>query len=152
MLKGWAESESEYQRYLQLSDFDSKLAGKLNYYILGSLVGFGKKKRAAQTDVWREMRSEANFGLCECVEHEKRYDDAISYCQQALVYDPGDPFAHYLLGRTFAEKYNQNASAGLLAAARTHFDKVIALNPDTNEAANSRKYIQNIDGVLAKLQ
>jgi tetratricopeptide (TPR) repeat protein len=151
MLKNWTESESEYQRYLKLSDFDSKLGGKLNYYVLGSLVGFGKKKRAAQTDVWREMRSEANFGLCECVEHQKRYDEAISYCQQALVYDPGDPFAHYLLGRTFAEKYNQTASAGLLAAARSHFDRVIALNPDTNEAANSRKYIQNIDGVLAKL-
>lgn len=151
MLKTWPESETEYQRYLQLSNFDSKLAGKLNYYVLGSLIGFGTKKRAAQTDVWREMRSEANFGLCECVEHQKRYDDAISYCQQALAYDSGDPFAHYLLGRTFAEKYNQTANAGLLAAARTHFNEVITLNPDTNEAANSRKYIQNIDGVLAKI-
>lgn len=152
MLKNWTESESEYQRYLQLSDFDSKLAGKLNYYVLGSLIGFGTKKRAAQTDVWREMRSEANFGLCECAEHEKRYDEAISYCQQALAYDSTDPFAHYLLGRTFAEKYNQSANAGLLAAARTHFDQVIALNPDTDEAAKSRKYIQNIDEVLAKLK
>ena len=152
MLKNWTQSESEYHRYLQLSDFDSKLAGKLNYYVLGSLIGFGTKKRAAQTDVWREMRSEANFGLCDCIEHQKRYDDAISYCQQALVYDPGDPFAHYLLGRTFAEKYNQAGGVGLLAAARTHFGQVIALNPDTNEAANSRKYIQNIDGVLAKSQ
>jgi len=26
MLKSWQESESEYQRYLQLSDLDSKLA------------------------------------------------------------------------------------------------------------------------------
>ena len=152
MLKSWTESESEYQRYLRLSDFDSKLAGKLNYYVLGSLAGFGKKKRAAQTDVWREMRSEANFGLCECAGHEKRYDDAIGYCQQALAYDAGDPFAHYLLGRTFAEKYNQAGGVGLLAAARTHFDRVIALNPDTSEAANSRKYVQNIDGVLAKLK
>jgi len=30
-----------------LSDFNSKLAGKLNYYALGYLIGFGKKKRAA---------------------------------------------------------------------------------------------------------
>jgi tetratricopeptide (TPR) repeat protein len=152
MTKNWTDSENQYQRYLQLSDFDSKLAGKLNYYVLGSLIGFGKKKRAAQTDVWREMRSEANFGLCDCVEHQKRFDEAISYCQEALAYDSSDPFAHYLLARTFAEKYNQAGGAGLLAAARTHFDQVIALNPDTNEAANARKYIQNIDGVLAKSQ
>ena len=135
-----------------MSDFDSKLAGKLNYYVLGSLIGFGKKKRAAQTDIWRDMRSEANFGLCDAISHQKRLDDAISHCQQALVYDPADPFSHYLLARTFMEKYNQAPDAGLLAAARTHFDKVIALNPDTNEAANARKYIKNIDGVLAQMR
>jgi tetratricopeptide (TPR) repeat protein len=150
MLKNWKEAETEYQQYLTLSDFDSKLAGKLNYILLGFTVGMGKKKRAAQTDIWREMRSEANFGLCDSISHQKRFDEAISYCQQALVYDPSDLFAHYLLGRTYAEKYNQSASLGLLAAAKTHFDQVITLNPDTNEAANSRKYIQNIDTVLAK--
>jgi tetratricopeptide (TPR) repeat protein len=152
ILKNWKESESEYNRYLELSDFDSKLAGKLNYYILGSLIGFGKKKRAAQTDVWREMRSEANFGLCDSISHQKRLDEAISHCQQALAYDPTDPFAHYLLGRTFSEKFNQAHEIGLLAAARTHFDQVVALNPDTNEAANSRKYIKNIDDVLAQVR
>ena len=154
MLKNWKEAETEYTEYLALSDFDSKLAGKLNYYVLGSLIGFGKKKRAAQTDVWREMRSEANFGLCEAISRQKRYDDAIAHCQQALVYDPSDPFAHYRLALTFSEKYNQvggqAGGLGLLAAARTHFDQVITLNPDTNEAAKARKYIQNIDMVLAQ--
>ena len=149
-LKNWSDAEAEYRRYLTLSDFDSKLAGKLNYYVLGSLIGMGRKKRAAQTDIWRDMRSQANFGLCDSISHQKRFDEAISYCQQALVFDPTDPVAHYLLARTFAEKYNQTATLGLLAAARTHFDQVITLNPDTTEAANSRKYLQNIDMVLAK--
>ena len=36
----------EYAEYLRLSDFDSKLAGRLNYYVVGFLVGLGKKKRA----------------------------------------------------------------------------------------------------------
>lgn len=150
MSKNWKDAEAEYLRYLQLSDFDSKLAGKLNYYVLGSLIGFGKKKRAAQTDIWREMRSEANFGLCDAISQEKRYDEAIVYCQEALVYDPSDPFAHYRLALTFSEKYNQSGGLGLLAAARTHFDQVVSLNPDTNEAAKARKYIQNIDTVLAQ--
>jgi tetratricopeptide (TPR) repeat protein len=150
MSKNWKDAESEYTRYLTLSDFDSKLAGKLNYYVLGSLIGFGKKKRAAQTDIWRDMRSEANFGLCDAISQEKRYDEAIAYCQQALVYDPSDPFAHYRLALTFSEKYNQAGGLGLLAAARTHFDEVITLNPDTNEAVKARKYVQNIDTLLAQ--
>ena len=68
------------------------------------------------------------------------------------MYDPSDPFAHYLLALTFSLKYNQAGGVELLAAARTHFDQVVALNPDTDDAAKSRKYIQNIDGVLAKLR
>jgi tetratricopeptide (TPR) repeat protein len=150
MKQNWKDAETEYIRYLALSDFDSKLAGKLNYYVLGSLIGFGKKKRAAQTDIWRELRSEANFGLCEALGKQKRYDEAISRCQEALVFDPSDPFAHYLLALTFSLKYNQGGGIELLAAARTHFDQVVRLNPDTDDAAKSRKYLQNIDDVLAK--
>jgi tetratricopeptide (TPR) repeat protein len=96
------------------------------------------------------MRSEANFGLCDAISKEKRLDEAIAYCQKALVYDPSDLFSHYLLARTYSEKYNQVGSLGLLAAARMHFNQVVTLNPDTNEAANSKKYILQIDSVLAK--
>ena len=46
----FAEASPEYEQYLQLSDFNSKLAGQLNYYVLGSLIGLGKKKRAAEQD------------------------------------------------------------------------------------------------------
>ena len=51
------EAEQQFNEYLRLSDFDSKLAGKINYYVLGYLVGMGRKKRAAQTDIWRELRA-----------------------------------------------------------------------------------------------
>ena len=49
-----------------LSDFDSKLAGKLNYYVLGSLFGAGHMGHASQHDIWRDMRSLAYFGVCDC--------------------------------------------------------------------------------------
>ena len=39
MTAKYADSVVEYQKYLQLSDFDSKLAGKMNYYVLGYLAG-----------------------------------------------------------------------------------------------------------------
>ena len=38
-----AESEPEYIAYLKLSNLNSKLAGQLNYYVLGSLIGFGRR-------------------------------------------------------------------------------------------------------------
>lgn len=148
----WEESVNEYQRYLQLSDFDSGLAGKLNYYLVGSLIGMGRKKRAAQTDIWREMRSEANFGICDSMAHEKRLDESVRYCQQALVYDPGDPFSHYRLGLTFAERFNGGGGLPLLAAARGHFERVMELSPDTVEGEKAKKYIENIDGVLASVK
>ncbi len=142
----------EYRDYLRLSDFDSKLAGKLNYYVLGYLIGMGKKKRAAQHDIWMDLRNEANFGLCDCERLAKSFDEAIKFCQTALAYDAQDPFSHYALGVVFLEKYNAAGNAGLLAAAQPHFQAVIDFNQDSEEAAKSRKYLQNIGAVLQKLQ
>jgi tetratricopeptide (TPR) repeat protein/uncharacterized caspase-like protein len=149
LTQAWKDAEPEYRQYLQLSNFDSGVAGKVNYYVAGYLFGLGKKRRAAQADIWKEMHSEANFGLCECEAHQKRYDEAIGDCQKAIAFDPTDPFAHYRLALTFSEKYNASGGLGLLAAARKHFDTVLELNPDTPEAGKARKYIQNIDTVLA---
>lgn len=147
-----ADAQPEYNAYLRLSDFDSKLAGKMNYYVLGYLIGMGKKKRASQHDIWMDLRNQANFGLCDCERIAKQFDKAIDYCQSALIYDSQDPFAHYVLGTSFAEKYNTSGSVGLLAAARKHFDAVIAYNADTSEAQKAKQYIANIDRVISKIQ
>lgn len=145
------ESAAEYREYLRLSDFDSKLAGKLNYYVLGYLAGMGKKKRAAQADIWKELQFMANFGLCDCERMSKRFDSAAGYCQRALALDPSDLYAHYALGVIFAEKFNRSSTVGYLSAARPHFEKVIQINPDTVEAERSRKYLDNIQQVVSML-
>ena len=64
----------EYDSYLRLSNFDSKLAGQLNYYVLGFLVGMGRKKRAAQQDIWKDLRSLAYYGMCDSEGKLKHYD------------------------------------------------------------------------------
>ncbi|MDQ6708725.1 MAG: tetratricopeptide repeat protein [Acidobacteriota bacterium] len=143
-----ADAESEYRSYLKFSDFDSKLAGQLNYYALGYLIGFGKKTRAAQHDIWRELRSQGYFGLCDCERMSKSFDGAIAFCQQALTYDAGDAFSHYDLALSYIGKYDSGSSLGLLAAARTHFDRVIEIIPGTDEADRARKYLSQIDAVL----
>jgi tetratricopeptide (TPR) repeat protein len=143
------ESTDEYAAYLRLSDFDSKLAGKLNYYALGFLAGMGKKKRAAQTDTWRDLRSLAWFGLCDAERKLNHFDVAISYCQKSLAYDPGDAYAHYALGLCYARIAEQTGSLETLSAARKHFRAMLDINADLSESKYARQNVAAIDQALA---
>lgn len=144
----WAEAKTEYLEYLRLSDFDSKLAGKIHYYAVGYLIGMGKKKRAAQTDTWRDMRNLAYFGLCDSERSQGRLDPAIAYCTRALTYDASDPYSHYALGLCFAKKGNESGSREMFAAARKHFQAMLDINADMAEADYARKNLKSIDDAL----
>ncbi|MEQ1947150.1 MAG: caspase family protein [Bryobacteraceae bacterium] len=146
----YPDSSAEYAEYLRLSDFDSKLAGKMNYYVLGFLAGIGKKKRAAQTDTWRDLRSLAYFGLCDSERKQNRFDLAVGYCQKSLAYDAGDPFTHYALALCYARTAASNGSLETLAAARKHFQAMVDINGDLEEAKFARQNMQNIDALLTK--
>jgi tetratricopeptide (TPR) repeat protein len=150
MNRQFADCRSEYHEYLGLSDFDTKLAGKLNYYIAGYLFGMGKKKRASQQDIWRDLRSQAYFGLCDSERKLKRYDEAIGYCRAALSYAPDDALTHYALGLAYAQKANAANSSELAAAAGEHFRRMIALNPNLAESGNARQILSSIESELAK--
>jgi tetratricopeptide (TPR) repeat protein len=140
----------EYETYLQLSDFDSKFAGQLNYYVLGSLIGLGRKKRAATTDIWKDLRSLAYFGICDSDRNLGNYDEAIAYCQKSLTYDSQDPYAHYALGLSYMRKAIAANSIAELDPALRHFQQVVAINPDMDEARYARKNIASIEAVLEK--
>ena len=142
------EARVEYERYLKLSDFESKLGGKLNYYALGYLTGFGRKKRAAQRDIWSDLRSLAWFGICDCERQAKRYDLAIQACQTSLTYDAKDPYAHYALGLSFMhDAVNTGNVAGLDPALR-HLQRTVELNPDLAESSIAKKNIAAIQNYL----
>lgn len=152
LLKQPADAEREYNQYLALSNFDTGKAGQLNYYLAGYLLGMGKRSRATQGDIWKELQGEANFGLCNTERQMKQYDIAISHCQKALTYLPNDVGVNYRLGEIYSEKFNQQNSLGYLAAAKEHFNAAILANPDTTEADRAKKYVKNIDSVLAQVQ
>jgi tetratricopeptide (TPR) repeat protein len=143
-------SVPEYDSYLRLSNFDSKLAGQLNYYVLGFLVGMGRKKRAAQEDIWKDLRSLAYYGMCDSESKLKRFDRAIGDCQKALSYDPRDPYAHYSLALAFEHQYNQTHDCGMLAAALPHFRMMLQIDPDLQEAGFARTNLQKIGDFLAQ--
>ena len=144
-------AEQEYRKYLELTNFDSGKAGIFSYYFLGYTVGAGTKRRPAQADIWREVRGLANLGICDCEAMEKNFSQALPFCQKALTYMPQDLWANYRLGTIYIEQSNLNASPALLSAARTHFQLVIAANPDTEEAARARQYVSKIDSALSSV-
>lgn len=146
----YGDAKSAYADYLRLSDFDSRLAGKLNYYVLGSLFGMGRKKRAGTRDIWKELRGLAYFGLCDCERKLSNFDAAVSDCERSLSYDAHDPYAHYALGLTFMTKAVNTNSIAELDPAVKHFEQVIAINPDMDEAKTARQNIVNIQKFLEK--
>jgi tetratricopeptide (TPR) repeat protein len=145
----YQDSIAAYKDYLRLSDFDSKLAGKMNYYVMGFLIGTGKKKRAAQRDVWKDLRSMAFLGLCDSSRRLNRFEQAIPYCQRALTYDSADPYAHYALALSYFRQADATGSVELLPAARKHFRSMLDINADLAEAEYARKNIATIDAFLA---
>jgi tetratricopeptide (TPR) repeat protein len=144
------EAKQEYRSYLKLSDFDSHLAGQLNYWVLGFLVGHGHKTHAGTRDIWKDLRSLAYFGLCDCDRQLKRYDEAIEECRTSLQYDAGDSQTHYLMGLTYAMKAQKTASVEPLAAASLHFRSMLRLNPEAPQADDVKKMLANYDQLLAR--
>lgn len=145
----YLDAKQEYEAYLKLSAFDSGVAGKLNYYVLGSLIGFGKKTRAAQTDIWKELQFTANFGMCDCERLSKNWDASIRYCEIAAKQDPSDPYAHYNIGWSLINKFNNTKDCTLLGSAKSQFENVVQLSPEIAEAANAKTYISKIDKLSA---
>jgi tetratricopeptide (TPR) repeat protein len=126
------------------------MAGQLNYYVLGFLAGFGKRKRAAQQDIWRDLRSLAYFGICDCQRNLAQFDSAIASCQRALAYDSKDPYAHYALGLSYMRKAVQTGSIAELDPALRHFQQMLAINPDLAEADYARRNIATIEKALSQ--
>lgn len=144
----YTRSIPSYLTYLQLSDFDSKLAGQLNFWVRGFLIGGGRKTRASQRDIWKDLRSLAYFGLCDAERKQAHYDRAIPFCQRALSYDPNDPYIHYALGLTYARIAEQTGKLENVATASVHFRRMLALNPDLEQAAGVKKMLDNFDALL----
>ncbi|MCS7027089.1 MAG: tetratricopeptide repeat protein, partial [Bryobacteraceae bacterium] len=101
-MKGqYADAIQAYQQYLKLTNYESGLARKIAHYSFG-FKGLLTKKRAATTDVWKELRKLTYFGLCDCERKLNRFQYAIAFCQKALSFDAQDEFTHYLLALCYA--------------------------------------------------
>ena len=96
----------------------------------------------------RDMRSLAYFGLCDAERKQSHFDLGVAYCQKSLAYDPKDPYTHYALALCYAREAAQNGSLETLAAARKHFQVMLDLNGDLEEAKFARQNMKSIDQLL----
>lgn len=148
----WQEAIGEYNQYLRLTNFDSGLAGQLSYNLLGYLIGMGKKSHSSMQDIWKEARGQAYFGLCDCERKLSRYQQAITDCQKSLAYSQQDPLTHYELGLVYAHMANEQQSIEMASVARQHFQEMLVLNPDLDQASTAKQMIANIDQALAAVR
>jgi tetratricopeptide (TPR) repeat protein len=146
-------AKDSYQRSIKLSNFDPGVSGQLNYWVIGSLIGLGSKRAASRRDVNKDIRNLSYLGLCSCEVEAKRPDAAIPDCQQALHFDPKDPYSYFLLGVSYLVKYNavHSGEKELLLTAQTNFNKMLALNGDIEEAGTARGYLQKIETALKRV-
>jgi tetratricopeptide (TPR) repeat protein len=100
-------------------------------------------------DIWSELRSLAYFGICDCERRLSSFDPAIAACQKSLSYYAKDPFAHYALGLTYMYKANSTNSVAELGPALKHFQEMLAINPDMEEAKFARQNIATIQKALS---
>ena len=91
----------------------------------------------------------AYFGLCDCAYRDKKLADATLFCQKSLQYDPDYPYAHYLSGLIYATQAQSSGSLETLAVARKHFQRMLTLNPDMDEAKSVKTMLGSFDQALA---
>ena len=146
--RAFADARPEYNDYLRLSDFDSKLAGKMNYYVLGIWWASGRRSAPRRPTPGATCAAWLTSG-CAIPSASRRISTAaIGYCQKSLAYDPNDPYAHYASGCVTAARPG-SGSLETLASAGSHFHSMIDINPDLEEAKYARANLKAIEDVLA---
>lgn len=124
----------------------------MNYYVRGFLIGKGRKSRAAQEDIWKDLREIAYAGLGDCERLLKRPQAAVAFYQRALHFDSKDPLVHFSLALAFTAIFDQSHKPETLPSARSHFQTMLALNADLEESQRARRYLATIDSVLESVE
>jgi tetratricopeptide (TPR) repeat protein len=146
----YADARSEYNECLTLSDFDSKLAGQLNYNVLDFLAGFCNKETRRATEYLARPEKPGLFPNLRLRTQPRQLRFRHNCYQEALAYDAKDPYAHYALGLSYMRKAVQINSIAELDPALRHFQGMLTINPDLGEAGFALKNVANIRQAMLK--
>jgi DNA-binding winged helix-turn-helix (wHTH) protein/TolB-like protein/tetratricopeptide (TPR) repeat protein len=120
----WTGSEDEYKRAIAINPGYSDAHQMYSYY----LSGRGRFDEALREMQWAQELDPLSLakitGLGDVLYMARRDDEAIVAFQKTLEMDPNFGFAHWTLGRAYAEK-------GMYAQAIASFQKAISLSGDS---------------------
>jgi tetratricopeptide (TPR) repeat protein len=146
----YAEAREGYRDFLKLTNFSSGFGARLAFHLVG--FGVGSRAHADRQGSYERLRAAGFLGLCLSEGKVGNPLRAREYCGRALKYAPDDPIAYFLLGNVNRDIFNSGrASCDYLRDARASYARMLAINPDLDEAKNARNYLGQIDQILPKL-
>jgi tetratricopeptide (TPR) repeat protein len=146
----YSRAEDSYDAYVELTNFATPLYQKIAFFA-GLGLG-GARNRPDRPLSYAYQRSLAFMGLCECQDMLGNRQHAIESCEKAIHYDSNDPIAYFLLANVYSDLFNQAPHREYLVSARTNYVKMIQINPNMEQASHAKGYVEQIDGLLAKLK
>ena len=149
-LRLFTEARDHYHEFINQTNFESSLASRLAYHFVGS--GVGSRKHADREASYKAQRLGGFLGLCITEQRVGLLKRAREYCEQALDYDENSPVAHYVLANVYRDMFNENRSCSDIVVARRHYQTVIKLNPDLDEAKRSRTVLTSLEGVAREMK
>jgi tetratricopeptide (TPR) repeat protein len=145
----YSRAEDAYDSYVELTNFATPLYQKIAY--LGGLGLGGARNRPDRPVSYAYQRSLGFMGLCECQDMLGNRRHAIESCEKAIHYDSNDPIAYFLLANVYSDLFNQVPRREYLVSARANYVKMLQVNPNVEQASHAKGYVEQIDGLLAKL-
>jgi len=146
----YEEARENYRSFLRLTNFATPVYQWFAFHFIGCHVG--RRSHADRKLAYDSERSAGFLGVCLCEQRLGNPLRARESCDRALKYAPEDPIAHFVVANVYRDLFNMNSDrCDYLVAARMHYDRVIRLNPDIDEAYRARNYLEKIDTVFHEI-
>lgn len=111
------------------------------------ITPFRKNGQLSQADFADLLRSTI-AGQYDREAHElhKRgdHDRALAMLEQAVQYDPGDAYAHFLQGRIYHQLATERRDAALLYKAKSFYQRALELDPDHRGSRQGLETLKNL--------
>ncbi len=148
--KLYLRAAETFEHYLALTNFSTPAYEKAAYYFIG--FGIGARRHADRQGVYAYQRNLAYMGLCDCQDKLGNLTRARGACLRAIHYDSGEPLGYFFLGNVYRDMFNSSKRRDYLVSARVNYAKMIQINPDLDMSGHAKDYIEQIDGLLARMK
>lgn len=142
----YAQSTEPFKAFLALTNISNPIYQELPFYLVG--FGMGTRGHADRTVSYKLQRGTAYEGLCDAENKLGQSIRAERDCLEAIRSDDKDSVAFYLLGNVYRDRAERDQSKDELLLARDNYQRVVALNPDTDISRNARNYLDQIQAIL----